>query len=166
MEKVTIHYLEMLSREALLPRHDSRGLEVIEARNKQYPLNRFLYQYVGAPWDWTEKLSWSDQRWQDYAEADNLRTWLAYSEGSPAGYFELQRQDGDAVEIRYFGLAPAFLGRGFGGFLLTRAIECAWDWGPVQRVWVHTCSLDHPSALANYEARGMRQYKTEVVAVD
>ena len=68
------------------------------------------------------------------------------------------------MEIKYFGLAPAFIGKGFGGRLLTAAIEQAWDWGEVKRVWVHTCSLDHPGALSNYQARGMQLYKTELEA--
>jgi len=49
---------------------------------------------------------------------------------------------------------------GFGGYLLTHAIRSAWDSGAT-RVWVHTCTLDHPSALANYVARGMKVYRTE-----
>ena len=98
----------------------------------------------------------------DYAERPALRTWMARSEGSPAGYYELERQDDGEVEIKYFGLAPAFIGRGFGGFLLGQALRSAWDWEGTRRVWVHTCSLDHPSALANYQARGMAIYDTEV----
>jgi GNAT superfamily N-acetyltransferase len=57
-------------------------------------------------------------------------------------------------------LLPAFVGRGLGGALLTSALEDAWKMQP-PRVWVHTCTLDHPAALANYQARGMKIYKTE-----
>ncbi|TDG11925.1 GNAT family N-acetyltransferase [Seongchinamella unica] len=164
MSDITVYYLEMRSPTQLLPGREAPGLEVAEAQVKQWPLNRFLYQYVGGSWDWKEKLSWSEQQWQDYAEADNLRTWVGYHKGSPAGYFELQKQAGDEVEIKYFGLAPAFIGKGFGGKLLTCALEQAWAWDEVTRVWVHTCSLDHPDALANYQARGLELYKTAVEA--
>jgi GNAT superfamily N-acetyltransferase len=59
-------------------------------------------------------------------------------------------------------LLPKFIGRGFGGALLTSAIEKAWQMSPsITRVWVHTCTLDHPRALANYQARGMVIYKRE-----
>ena len=163
-EEITIFYLQMDSPQQLQPGKPAQDLEVREARVKQWPLNRFLYEYVGGPWDWKEKLTWSPQQWQNYAESDQLRTWVAYSEGSPAGYFELEKPAGKVVEIKYFGLAQAFIGKGFGGHLLSCAIEEAWHWGEVERVWVHTCSLDHPSALANYEARGMRIYKTELEA--
>lgn len=161
MPELTTYYLQMHSPDELIPAAAAPALQVREAATKQFAFNRFLYQLVGDGWQWTDQLQWSDQQWRDYAEADNLRTWVAYEGGSPAGYFELQRQSGNAVEIRYFGLAPAFIGRGFGGHLLTCALREAWQWGEPDRVWVHTCSLDHPSALANYKARGMHCYLTE-----
>ena len=164
MSEITVYYLQMQSRLQLIPAREAPDLLINEARVKQWPLNRFLYQYVGGPWNWTDKLSWSDQQWQSYAESENLRTWVAYNQGSPAGYFELEKQAGQEVEIKYFGLAPAFIGKGFGGRLLAAAIDQAWDWGEVHRVWVHTCSKDHPGALSNYQARGMELYKTELEA--
>ena len=161
MTEITTWYLESRNGADLKPASDPGGVQVVEARVKQWQFNRFLYQLVGSPWEWTDKLGWSDQQWREYAEADNLRTWVAWVDGSPAGYFELQLQPGNDVEIRYFGLAPGFIGRGIGGYLLTETIRKAWDWGAT-RVWVHTCSLDHESALANYQARGLHLYHTEV----
>ena len=90
---------------------------------------------------------------------DNLRLWVGHFKGSPAGYFELQNVAGD-IQIAYFGLAQPFIGKGLGGALLSKAIREAWDWG-AKRVWVHTCSLDHPFALKNYQARGLKIYKKE-----
>ena len=81
-------------------------------------------------------------------------------QGTPAGYFELARRDAGQVEIAMFGLLPPFIGRGVGGALLTAALRRAWEEG-TRRVWLHTESSDHPHALANYQARGMRVYKTE-----
>lgn len=160
MRAITTTYLEMTSAASLIPKQAAVGLQVIECQIKQFQFNRFLYQLVGQDWQWVDKLSWSDEAWQAYAEDDNLRTWVAYVSGSPAGYFELQQNGGD-VEIAYFGLAPQFIGQGLGGYLLTEAIRCAWDWPGTKRVWVHTCTLDHPSALSNYKARGMRVYRVE-----
>jgi GNAT superfamily N-acetyltransferase len=87
---------------------------------------------------------------------------VAYHQGAIAGYYELLRDADGAVEILYFGLAEAFFGQGFGGPLLTHALQSAWTWPGTTRVWVHTCSLDHPSALANYQARGLQIYCEEV----
>ena len=71
----------------------------------------------------------------------------------------------DEIEIAYFGLLPEFIGRGFGGALLASAIQNAWGWAPTpSRVWVHTCNRDHPSALANYLARGFTIYKVELLS--
>lgn len=153
-----ITYLEMTSPEALLPKacSDPR-FWVGEATVPQWAYNRFMYLTVGADWAWNDKRSWSDHQWRDYVETDRLKTFGAYFDGSPAGYFELRRDDSGGVEIAYFGLLPAFYGRGFGGALLTTALTEAWRWTS-QRVWVHTCTEDHPAALANYQARGMKIY--------
>jgi len=105
---------------------------------------------------------WSDEQWKEYGLAPELRTFAASYEHSLAGYYELRRDDGGGIEIAYFGLLPEFIGRGLGGPLLTSAIEEAWRTSPsVNRVWVHTCNLDHPGALANYQARGMVIYRQE-----
>ena len=159
---VTVTYLEMHSADELRPKRCADpAFRVQEAKIKQWPLNKFLYGFIGGAWAWWEKLSWTDEQWRAYAEHDRLRTWLASYDGSLAGYFELQNDDEGGVEIIYFGLTPAFIGRGLGGPLLTTALEAAWATKP-RRVWVHTCTLDHPAALANYIARGMKIYRTEV----
>lgn len=163
MNSVTTTYLEMSDRAKLRPRvsTDDR-FRVLEATVRQWRLNRFLYELVGEPWAWQDKLAWSDARWEAYVECERLRTFVACYDGSLAGYFELLMQERD-VEIGYFGLTVEFIGKGFGGPLLSRAIEESWSMG-ARRVWVHTCSLDHPSALANYRARGMVVYKQEIRA--
>jgi GNAT superfamily N-acetyltransferase len=161
MSEITTYYLEMASPDALTEKPDAGGLTVSECEIPQFQVNRFMYRFVGESWQWTERLSWSDQQWQAYVNDDKLRTWVAYCQGSLAGYYELQSQAGGDVEIAYFGLAESFIGRGFGGYLLYHAIQSAWDWGDTGRVWVHTCSLDHPGALGNYRARGMSLYRTE-----
>ena len=163
MKKVTIYYLELKSPSLLNRKKDSRGLQIHECEIKQFQVNRFFYQIVGESWKWTDWLSWSVEQWKAYAENDNLRTWLAHYKGSPAGYYELQRQDGGDVEIVHLGLASKFIGQGFGGYLLSQAIKAAWEWKGTKRVWVHTCSNDHPNALQNYKARGMEIYRVETV---
>ena len=161
MKKVTTYYLEMKSASCLQATDASKGLQIHECEIKQFQFNKFLYQLVGRDWEWIDKLSWSDEQWKAYAENDNLRTWVACYKGSPAGYYELQQQNGGDVEIAYFGLAPKFIGRGFGGYLLSKAIKSAWTMKGTRRVWVHTCTLDHPGALQNYKARGMEVYRVE-----
>lgn len=161
MEKlVTITYLEMTNRADLRRARDPVDHFVVMRAELPSPeLNRFFYQEVGGRWFWYERHAWDDARWLQYLDRPEVETWVGYFRGAPAGYFELERQEAD-VEIAYFGLLPRFIGKGLGGPLLTKAIERAWEMGG-NRVWLHTCDLDHPQALANYLARGMKPYHTE-----
>jgi GNAT superfamily N-acetyltransferase len=160
LDELTTYFLEMSSPADLVPRDRPDGLTVTEAQVKDFRFNRYLYQLVGEQWNWVDKLPLSDKTWAEYAESDDLRTWVAYNRGSIAGYYELQKLPNDEVKITYFGLAPKFIGCGYGGYLLYHAIKTAWEWGNTRRVWVHTCTDDHPNALANYVARGLRVYRT------
>ena len=159
MSEVTTTYLEMRAPEELRPK---RSLDdrfwIGQATVPQWRFNRFLYLAVGEAWAWRDKHAWTDERWRAYVENDRLKTFVAYYDAAPAGYYELLHEESNQVKIAYFGMMPAFLGRGLGGVLLTSALEEAWGLAPV-RVWVHTCTLDHPAALANYQARGMKIWR-------
>ena len=151
-------------------------------------LNRFFYTEVGRAYSWTNRMHWTDAQWLAWLERPGMQTWIGYVCETPAGYFELDEQRAKRnsqeagsslsqasasaqqmrsqkpstdvtaeVELAYFGLLPSFIGRGVGGALLTEAIRRAWALGP-QRVWLHTCTLDHPAALPNYQKRGFRIY--------
>jgi ribosomal protein S18 acetylase RimI-like enzyme len=152
---VTITYLEMRSAHEAIPLRGERRLDVRRADVPCPELNRFLYLAVGAEWWWHERVGWDRDRWLEWLERREHETWVGYLRGSPAGYFELEAQPGGEVQLVYFGLLPSFIGRGLGGELLAAAVERAWQMAE-RRVWVHTCSLDHPSALANYQARGFK----------
>jgi GNAT superfamily N-acetyltransferase len=162
-------YLEMWSPDRLRPKRADGRFQIREQMERDWRFNRDLYFRVGQQWEWIDKRPWSDEQWKQYATAPELRTFAGYYDGVLAGYYELRREFGpDArnavVEIAYFGLLPEFIGRGFGGALLTSAIEEAWsrhDGIAPERVFVHTCNRDHPQALANYQARGMVVYKIE-----
>jgi len=138
--------------------------QVREATVKQWEFNRFLYLFVGQNWEWNDKRTWTPAQWQAYTESAWLRTFTAHYDGSIAGYYEMRRDDLNGMEIAILGLTPKFVGRGFGGPLVTSALEEAWRLQPA-RVWLHTCTLDHPSALHNYQARGLRIYKVETVMI-
>lgn len=162
---VTVWHLEMQDPAALRPsRADVPGLQITEARIQLPELNRFLYTAVGGDWFWRDRLTWDYARWMQVLTQPGYETWVASLYGTPAGYYELDQQSDGSVEIAYFGLLPQFVGRGAGGRLLTQAIERGWQKG-ARRVWVHTCSLDHPTALKNYQARGLELFKEEVVYV-
>ena len=153
LTEVTTHHLELTDPDQFKPAATGPAYALKQVQRPTAELNRFLYSTVGAAWFWYERLSWSRARWLEFLDRPEVVTWVAYVDGSPAGYFELEDQPGGSVEICYFGLLPAYIGQGMGGALLTDAIRAAWARG-ASRVWLHTCSLDHPFALANYLARG------------
>ena len=163
VREVTVYYLQMTAPAQLRPKYLS--LPDFELRQVEIPLpelNRFLYASVGVDWHWTVRLDWNYEQWRQWLERPGVQTWIGYLRGTPAGYFELEKQPAGAVELAYFGLLPRFTGQGLGGHLLSCAIEQSWRLG-AGRVWLHTCTLDHPQALANYRARGFRLYQQQTV---
>ena len=164
--EVTTWHLEMLDPAWMRPtvRPDDR-LEVRRAGIASPELNRFLYTAVGGGWFWTDRLAWTYPDWRAYLERSDVETWVAYLDGTPAGYFELEGCGAESIEIAYFGVLPAFTGRRVGAYLLSVAAARAWSQPAVRRVWLHTCDLDSPVALRNYQARGFRLFKTETERV-
>lgn len=141
-------------------------LQFAEVEVKQGEFNRFLYQLVGQHWNWRDKNRWSLEQWCEHTERPEHRIWLLMVRGSPAGYVEMERQPGNQVEFISVGLAKPFIGLGLGGPMLSEAVKIAFDWQDdagrrPERVWLHTCSDDHPSALANYQARGFEIFDVE-----
>ena len=134
--------------------------EIVRVAIPSPELNRFFYTAIGGDWFWLDRLPWTYDDWKRYLERPELQTWLVTVGGVPAGYFELRDHQDGSVEIAYFGLLPEYVGRGWGGHLLTRAVETAWQRRPT-RVWLHTCTLDHPAALPNYLRRGFRPVREE-----
>lgn len=160
-QPVTTTYLEMTSPDQLVskPTEDTQ-VTFMQAEIPNPDLNHFLFMSVGLPWQWYSRLSWRRRDWELYLNSSDVQTWVGYIRGTPFGYSELEKQSDAGVEIKFFGLLPAFIGQGLGSYLLTRTIEQAWAMG-ASRVWLHTCSLDHPSALGNYLNRGFEAYQVE-----
>lgn len=157
--EVTTWFLEIARSDQLRPgRAPTAAVAIVRAEPPSPEFSRFLYTAVGGDWYWTDRLGWDYAAWQRYLDRPEVETWVAYAAGMPAGYAELERQPEDNVEIVQFGLLPRFIGQGIGGWLLTAAIRRGWALG-ARRVWLHTCSLDGPHALANYRARGLRVYR-------
>jgi GNAT superfamily N-acetyltransferase len=153
---ITTWYLEMTDPEQLRAAQPVDGFEVRQVSPPDPALSRRLYDRVGAPWQWTDRLGWGLARWGAHLGQPGVDTYVGRLAGDEVGYAELVRDGGD-VEIASFGLLPGFAGRGLGGVLLATVTQAAWD-GGAERVWLHTCSLDSPAALPSYERRGFRRY--------
>jgi GNAT superfamily N-acetyltransferase len=165
---VTRTYLAMHAASELVPaRAPELPVRIDQLVNCPPAFYRFLYHEVGRGHHWVDRLGWSNEQVRAHLAQPEIAVHALYVQGSPAGYFELRRCDDGSIEIAYFGLMPDFIGRGLGSWFLYRATATAWAAGATH-VWLHTCTLDHPSALPNYRRRGfrpMREERYEVPAV-
>jgi GNAT superfamily N-acetyltransferase len=152
-EPVVITHLEMRDRAAFVPAPARDGLSARLVDPPDPAFNERMYRTVGGPWQWTDHLGRTASDWASHATQPSLRTYDLVFDREGAGYFEILRHPDASVEIAYFGLLPTFIGRGLGGRALSLCLEAAWEEAPT-RVWVHTCTRDHPNALPSYVARG------------
>ena len=164
----TVTWLEMTSPDQLRPgRLPPEPVELVPVGPPLAPLLGESTTQVGKPHGWSSRLAWSAAQWAEHLAKPGVRAWLARVGGDPAGVVEVEARPAHEVEITVFGLVPEFVGRGFGGHLLTQAVRLAWeiaqpDGAPTRRVWLHTASADHAHALPNYQARGFRVVRSEV----
>ena len=166
IQEVQRNYLEIKSiqdlNEVIKPNEDY-SLNLLEPINFQ--LNKFFYKNIGKKHKWIDRLVWTETQWIDYISNKNVRTYVLKFKDDLVGFFELiSHSEKKEVEIAYFGLLEEFQNKKLGSYLLFEAIKKSFVKN-VQRVWVHTCSLDHKNALNNYIARGMKIFKTENIII-
>jgi len=165
-EEVQRNYLEINSIQDLnkvIRAGGDYSLNLLEPINFQ--LNKFFYKNVGKKHKWIDRLVWTEAQWIDYVSNKNVETYVFKFKADLAGFFELiSHSEKKEVEIAYFGLLEEFQNKKLGSYLLSQAIQISFKKN-VNRVWVHTCSLDHKNALNNYIARGMKIFKTEIIKI-
>ena len=161
IKRIERYYLEINSIEDLNSKQVShQNFTLTEENNYKFNLNKFFYKQIGKKHQWVDRLVWQDKNWMDYVSNKNLKTFILQKEKDLIGYFELIFNNNDC-EIAYFGILEEYMGRGYGGFLLSEAIKIGFK--NANRIWVHTCSLDHANAIENYKSRGMKVFKTEIL---
>jgi GNAT superfamily N-acetyltransferase len=165
-KEVQRNYLEIKSiqdlNEVIKPNEDY-SLDLLEPINFQ--LNKFFYKNIGKKHQWIDRLIWTESQWINYVSNKNVKTYVFKFKNDLAGFFELIfHGEKKEVEIAYFGLLEEFQNKKLGSYLLYQAIQKSFNVG-INRVWVHTCSLDHKNALHNYIARGMKIFKTEIIKI-
>ena len=169
-QEVQRNYLEIKSiqdlNEVVEPNGDY-SLKLLELTNFQ--LNKFFYKNIGKKHKWIDRLVWTDVQWIDYVSNKNVKTYVFKFKDDLAGFFELiSHNEKKEIEIAYFGLLEEFQNKKLGSYLLSQAIQKSFNESlnkSINRVWVHTCSLDHKNALSNYIARGMKIFKTETIKI-
>ena len=161
IEKIERFYLEIKSIKNLKTKFvPLDNFTIKEAGKKNFDLNKFFYKQIGRKHQWVDRLIWLDKNWMDYVSNKNLKTFILQKNDEYVGYFELIFHKKEC-EIAYFGILEEYIGRGYGGFLLSEALKIGFK--NANRIWVHTCTLDHPNAIENYKSRGMKVFKTEIL---
>ena len=165
-QEVQRNYLEINSiqdlNEVIEPNRDY-SLNLLEPTNFQ--LNKFFYKNIGKKHKWIDRLVWADVQWINYVSSEKVKTYVFKFKDDLAGFFELiSHIEKKEVEIAYFGLLEEFQNKKLGSYLLSQAIQKSFKEN-IDRVWLHTCSLDHKNALNNYIARGMKIFKTETIKI-
>ena len=128
-----------------------------------FQINKFFYKQIGKEHRWVDRLLWNDQKWIQYVENSKVKTYVFQDNQDLIGYCEqILHFEKKNCEIAYFGILKEYYGKKYGGFFLSKSIENSFIKG-TERVWLHTCSLDHEYALKNYQARGMKIFKSEIV---
>ena len=165
-QEVHRNYLEINSIEDLNDVNDPTeeySLNLLEPQNFQ--LNKFFYKNIGKKHKWIDRLVWTESQWIDYVSSEKVKTYVLKYKGDLAGFFELIfHSEENEVEIAYFGILEEYQNKKLGSYLLSQAIQKSFE-KDINRVWVHTCSLDHKNALNNYIARGMKIFKTETIRI-
>ncbi len=138
-------------------------IELVQPEN--FHLNKFFYKNIGKKHHWVDRLIWTEKQWNEYTSDEKVKTYVLKKNDDLAGYFELIiHKDKNEVEIAYLGLIEEYQNKKLGSYLLSTAIKNSFLNNP-NRVWVHTCSLDHKNALTNYTSRGMKIFKKETITV-
>jgi GNAT superfamily N-acetyltransferase len=156
--KVKTTYLQMLAHPARVFPPPKEGLTVVHSKKPTVAYYRFLYDTVGRDYDWTSRKKLSEAELAALLNDPPLEIHVLMVEGVPAGFAELDRRSEGEIELVQFGLMPEFIGQGLGRYFLQWTIDKAWSYHP-RRFWLHTCTKDHPAALANYLKAGFAIYQ-------
>ena len=165
MIPVQRNFLELKDLKNLKTNLTNKNKYLVKKIKPDFQLNKFFYKQVGKKHRWIDRLSWSDEKWVNYISNQNLETYVISEKNDLAGFFELlYNPELKETEISYFGLLEEYIGKGIGGYALSIAIKKSFE-KQIKRVWLHTCTLDHPNALKNYIARGMTVFKKENINI-
>ena len=158
--EVTLTWLEMTARPARPSFARPKGVALMRAADPGVGFYRYLYNGVGEDWLWTDRRVLDDAALDAIVSDERVEIYVLYRHGAPAGFAELDRRQEGEIELAYFGLMPDAIGRGLGVWLLHEAIDIAWSYEP-ERLWLHTCTHDHPRALPLYQRAGFVPYRQE-----
>jgi len=159
-----VTYLEMTA-PADGPRAVRPDLSVRMHRSPDLDWYRNLYRRVGEPWLWFSRLVMPEEELHELLADPATEIHVVERQGEPLGFAELSYAVPGEVEVAMFGVVPEATGTGVARFLMEAALERVWATDR-RRVWLHTCTFDHPAAVRFYQARGFRPYKFAIEVSD
>ena len=159
-----VTHLEMTARPA--PRPDPEGAwSLRRVEDPALDWFRDLYRRIGEQWLWFSRIRMPDAELAAIIHAPQVEVYALVQEGRDEGLLELDFREGGQCELAFFGVTEKLIGGGAGRWLMNRSLELAWS-RPIGRVWVHTCTSDHPAALAFYQRSGFRPFQRQIDIAD
>ena len=159
-----VTHLEMTARPAL--RSDPLGAWTLRrAETPDLDWFRDLFRRVGEEWLWFSRLQMSDTELAAIIHSPLVEVYALVHDGRDEGLLELDFREAGQCELTFFGVTGKLIGSGAARWLMNRALERAWS-RPVSRFWVHTCTHDHPSAVAFYQRSGFRAFRRQIEIED
>lgn len=159
-----VTYLEMKAP----PAQGSLTMSEFEIRRVERPelhWYRRLFRDVGEPWLWFSRLRMPEDELRAILSDPAVDIFALAYKGSDQGLLEFDRRRFPDIEVTYFGVTPALIGKGAGRALFAHGLALEWQHHP-QRIWLHTCTADHPSALQFYRKFGLVPYKRAIEIAD
>ncbi len=160
-----VTHLEMLERPASRPVPPRADLALRHMPNPDVDWYRALFRRVGEDWLWFSRLTIDRTKLAAIIQSPDVEVFALEAAGTEAGLLELDFRVAGECELAYFGVMPSLVGTGAGRFLMNAALERAWT-RPIRRFWVHTCTLDHPVAIAFYRRSGFAPFRVQVEIAD
>lgn len=157
--------LEMHARPAISPAPDGNGWSLEHKQNPDTKWYRAIYEKVGLEWLWFSRIIMPDDALNGIIQDPLVEIYSLEVGGKSEGLLELDYRDKDICELAFLGVSEAVMGKGAGRWLMNHALELAWA-KPINRLWIHTCTLDHPRALPFYIRSGFTPYKRQLEIAD
>ena len=160
-----VTHLQLCQRPSLRPDHAQDSWILRKTNWPDLDEYRALFRRIGENLFWFSRLRLNDDELRERFTAQFYEAYVFEAAGQKEGLVELNFAIEGECELTIFGLTPTLVGRGAGRWMMNRALEIAWS-RPIRRMWVHTCSLDHPDALGFYIRSGFEPFRRQIEVYD
>lgn len=154
-KEIRLKVLKLENKESFIAKKSRFDKIQLVQMNHEHLLYYLLYSKVGENYQWNERLVWDKDKLINYLNDRNTYFFIGIHNNEIIGFADINLEEHQFAEIKYFGLLPNFIGQGLGGLFLSSLIEKCFELH-ASGVFLKTCKNDHPNAMANYKARGFK----------